>query len=126
MYAIRSYYEMTQLGIPAICVQNAYWDFADTLIIDTAKLNKALNEDHIGSFVGKGYYVPSKQEYYNLLSQIQNFAINKTRLGIPIVYATDGVHGACYTQNSTVFPQQIAIAATFNPDIAKKVSYNFV
>lgn len=114
--------QMTQLGIPAICVQDGYWDWTDSLIIDTAKLRKALNQDFIGSFVGKGFYIPSAEEYYNLISQIQDFATTQTRLGIPIVYATDGVHGACYTQNSTIFPQQIALAATWNIDIVEKVA----
>ena len=112
--------QMTQMGIPAICVQKNYWDSPDTLIIDTAKLTEALNVNFIGSFVGKGFYPPSKQEYFNLISQIQNYSVNKTRLKIPIFYATDAVHGATYTKGSTVFPHQIAIAATRNPYFAEK------
>lgn len=114
--------QMTQIGIPAICEQDGYWDWADTLIIDTTKLRKALNQDFVGSFVGKGFYPPSRQEYYRLISQIQNFAVNKTRLGIPVVYATDGVHGATYTAGSTIFPQQIALAATWNPALVEKAA----
>jgi beta-glucosidase len=114
--------QMTQMGIPAICEQEAYWDAADSLIIDTAKLRKALSEDHIGSFLGKGFYPPTKEEYYNLIAQIQDFAVNKTRLGIPIIYATDAVHGAHYTAGSTVFPHQIALAATGNPALAEQMA----
>lgn len=112
--------QMTQIGIPAICVQKEYWDAVDSLIIDTVKLNKALNNKFVGAFVGKGFYPPSKEEYYNLISQIQNFSVTKTRLKIPIIYATDAVHGANYTKGSTIFPHQIAIAATWNPDFSKK------
>jgi beta-glucosidase len=114
--------QMTQMGIPAICEQDGYWDDADSLIIDTAKLRKALSEDHIGSFLGKGFYPPTKEEYYKLISQIQDFAVNKTRLGIPIIYATDAVHGAHYTAGSTVFPHQIALAATGDPALAEKMA----
>ena len=113
--------QMTQLGIPALCIQKGYWDKVDTLILDTIKLKKALLEDHIGSFIGKGNYPPSRNEYYHLIKQIQDFAVNKTRLGIPIVYATDGVHGAHYTEKSTIFPHQIAMAATWNPNLMKKM-----
>lgn len=114
--------QMTQIGIPAICEQDAYWDAADSLIIDTAKLRKALSEDHIGSFVGKGYYPPSKEEYYRLISQIQNFAVNKTRTGIPVIYATDAIHGAHYTAGSTIFPHQLATAATWEPAFVRRTA----
>ncbi len=113
--------QMTQIGIPAICEQDVYWDAPDTLIIDTSKLRKALTEDHIGAFVGKGFYPPSKEEYFNLISQIQDFAINETRLKIPIIYGTDAVHGANYTAGSTIFPHQIAMAASWNPILTEKM-----
>ena len=113
--------QMTQVGIPTILEQDGYWDAADTLIIDSNKLRKALNEDHIGSFVGKGFYPPSRKEYYSFIKQIQDFALNETRLGIPIVYATDAVHGANYTEGSTIFPHQIAMAATWNPELVEKM-----
>ena len=34
--------QMTQVGIPAICIQEGYWEAADTIVLDTAKLRKAL------------------------------------------------------------------------------------
>ena len=114
--------QMTQIGIPVILEQEGYWDAADTLIIDTNKLKKALTEDFVGSFVGKGYYPPSRKEYYNLIKQIQDYATENTRLGIPIVYATDAVHGAHYTKSSTIFPHQIAMAATWNPDLVEEMA----
>ena len=114
--------QMTQIGIPVILEQEGYWDAADTLIIDTNKLKKALTDDFVGSFVGKGYYPPSRQEYYNLIKQIQDYATKNTRLGIPIVYATDAVHGAHYTESSTIFPHQIAMAATWNPDLVEEMA----
>lgn len=114
--------QMTQIGIPVILEQNGYWDPADTLIIDTVKLKKALTKNHIGSFVGKGYYPPSRHEYYRLLKQIQDFAIEQTRLGIPIAYATDAVHGAHYTKASTIFPHQLAMAATWDPNLVEQIA----
>jgi len=114
--------QMTQVGIPAICIQEGYWEAADTLILDTAKLRKALLEDHVGSFLGKNFYPPSRKEYHDFIKQIQDFSINETRLGIPIVYATDAVHGAHYTEKSTIFPHQIAMAASWNPDLVTKMA----
>ena len=114
--------QMTQIGIPAICVQKNYWDYMDTLVIDTKKLNFFTNVKYVGSFVGKGYYPPSKYEYFNIISQIQNYVANNSRHKIPILYATDGVHGANYTKNSTLFPHQIGMAATWNYELIKDVS----
>lgn len=114
--------QMTQVGIPAVCIQEGYWEAADTIILDTAKLRKALLEDHVGSFLGKNFYPPSRKEYHDFIKQIQDFSINETRLGIPIVYATDAVHGAHYTEKSTIFPHQIAMAASWNPDLVTKMA----
>jgi len=114
--------QMTQVGIPAICIQEGYWEAADTIILDTAKLRKALLEDHVGSFLGKNFYPPSRKEYHDFIKQIQDFSINESRLGIPIVYATDAVHGAHYTEKSTIFPHQIAMAASWNPDLVTKMA----
>ena len=114
--------QMTQVGIPAVCIQEGYWEAADTIVLDTAKLRKALTEDHVGSFLGKNFYPPSRKEYHDFIKQIQDFAIDETRLGIPIVYATDAVHGAHYTEKSTIFPHQIAMAATWNPALVGKMA----
>lgn len=114
--------QMTMIGIPAVCVQDGYWDPADTLVIDTAKLAEMLNTYHVGAFLGKGYYPPSKEEYYNLIAQIQDYAVNQTRLGIPVLYGTDAVHGAHYTAESTVFPHQLAVAASWKPELAEQMA----
>ena len=39
------------------------------------------------------------------------------RLKIPVIYGLDGMHGQTYTLNSTLFPQNIAMAATRNPEL---------
>jgi len=112
--------QMTNIGLTAIC-QGEFWNDADTLIIDTAELRYMINKNHIGSVQGKGKYPPSKEEWHNIIKQIQDFAINETRLGIPVLYGIDGIHGANYTASSVLFPQQIACAATWDTEFAKKM-----
>ncbi|MFM7586907.1 MAG: glycoside hydrolase family 3 protein, partial [Bacteroidota bacterium] len=46
----------------------------------------------------------------------------ETRLKIPILYGIDAIHGANYVNGSTLFPQQLAQAATFNPELTRKAS----
>lgn len=41
------------------------------------------------------------------------------RIGIPCVFGLDQNHGSTYTQDGTLFPQNINVAATFNREIAR-------
>ena len=43
-----------------------------------------------------------------------------TRLGIPFIYGVDAVHGHGLLRGATVFPHNVGIGATRNPDIAEK------
>ena len=51
---------------------------------------------------------------------IQDYARTKTRLGIPVLFAEEALHGVM-GPGYTVFPQAIAMAATFNPDLVERV-----
>ncbi|NLG25280.1 MAG: beta-glucosidase [Clostridiales bacterium] len=48
---------------------------------------------------------------------IQAFAMAHTRLGIPVLFSEEALHGLCSAGN-TIFPQMIALAATFNRRLA--------
>jgi beta-glucosidase len=52
---------------------------------------------------------------------MQEVATKETRLKIPILYGLDEIHGATYVAGSTLFPQEIGIAATWNPAHAKRM-----
>lgn len=51
--------------------------------------------------------------------QVQDFMVNHTRLGIPIFVVGEALHGSVH-EGSTIFPQNIALASTFNPEFAEK------
>ncbi len=112
--------QMINIGLPAILEGNNYWKYRDTAIIDTAKLALFIGKYGVGSIHNTPGYPPDKEEWYRIIKQIQDYAINNTRLGIPIIYGIDGVHGANYVNHSTLLPQQIALAATWNTDLVKK------
>jgi len=44
-----------------------------------------------------------------------------TRLGIPMIYGVDAVHGHAEVRGATVFPHNIGLGATRNPDLIEKV-----
>ena len=52
-----------------------------------------------------------------VVDEIQDIATKETRLGIPIIYGIDSIHGANYILDATIFPQNIAMGAT-GTDIA--------
>jgi len=54
-------------------------------------------------------------------NEIQKLAIEKTRLGIPIIIHDEGLHGLL-ANGATSFPQSIAIASSWDPELLKKVA----
>lgn len=46
----------------------------------------------------------------------------ESRLGIPLLYGTDAVHGHAHVAGLTVFPHQIGLGATRDPDLVRQVA----
>jgi beta-glucosidase len=54
-----------------------------------------------------------------LSNRIQEWVIKSNRLGIPVLFIEEGLHG--YMDNDeTVFPQSINLATTWNPELARR------
>ena len=45
----------------------------------------------------------------------------QNRLGIPLLVGEDGIHGHSFWKGSTIFPTQLALAASWNPELLEKV-----
>jgi beta-glucosidase len=60
------------------------------------------------------------QGWHAAVRQIQDVAVRETRLGIPVLYGIDFVHGAGYTRGGTIFPHNIGLAATFDTALARR------
>jgi beta-glucosidase len=110
--------QMTNIGLTAL-TQGPFWNNADTLLLDSAKMRELLLKFKVGSVQNKGIYPPSKEEWHRIVKTIQEYVLANSTHKIPILFGIDGVHGANYTAGSTLFPQQIAIAATWNPEFAR-------
>lgn len=110
--------QMTQVTIQAVSKVQGTKDQMHQL--DEAKLEDAIKKYHVGSILNV-YDVAHTLEYWHeIINKIQNIATKETRLGIPVLYGIDAIHGATYTKGSTLFPQAISMAATWNKDIAKQ------
>jgi beta-glucosidase len=45
----------------------------------------------------------------------------KNRLGIPLLVGEDGIHGHSFWKGSTIFPTQLGMAGSWNPDLLEQV-----
>jgi beta-glucosidase len=113
--------QMTQATIDVIGKgENRYSSF-EPLTLDTALLNTALVKYKLGSILNTANNRARTPQVWNaLIGQIQQTATKKTRLGIPVTYGIDAIHGATYTAGATMFPQQITQAATRNRDLVRR------
>lgn len=55
------------------------------------------------------------------MTGIQRYMREHTRLGIPVFTVTESLHGSVH-DGSTIFPQAIALASTFNTDLAYEMT----
>ena len=83
-----------------------------------------LSTYHIGSLLSGGGSHPEinePQAWLDMYNKYQNEAL-KSRLQIPLIYGIDAVHGHNNVYGATIFPHNIGLGATNNPDIVFKVS----
>ena len=60
------------------------------------------------------------REQVEFINELQKIAIEKTRLGIPLLFIEEGTHGLM-CPGATIFPEGPAIGSTWNMDLVKKI-----
>jgi beta-glucosidase len=108
--------QMTQLEIGLVTTGEG-----DNVRIDPDKLEKAVVKYGVGSILNVKDQALSVDKWHELIRQIEE-ASQRTRLKIPVLYGIDTIHGANYIQGSTLFPQEIGMAATWNPALMQRAS----
>src|SRR5215467_155974 len=109
--------QMTQLAIGMVVTGRD-----QDVKIDPAKLDKAIVKYGVGSILNVSDQALTVDKWHEIIGQIQEAATKKTRLGIPMIYGIDSIHGANYVQGATLFPQEIGMAATWNPELMKRAA----
>ncbi len=109
--------QMTNLTLDAISKTDAAGKIVEPHEIDEQKLEEKILKYHIGSFQNVAGHTYDRKHWYEIISTMQRVAL-QDRLKIPALYGIDAIHGVTYTLGSTLFPQEIAMAATFNPELA--------
>jgi beta-glucosidase len=90
--------------------------------LQTTCLQRTLIDYHTGSILSGGTDNPRDNtgrgwaEQYNT---IQRYAIENSRLHIPIIYGVDAVHGFGHPFEATLFPHSIGLGATWDTELAE-------
>ena len=109
--------QMTQISVTLVSKDG---DTTGRHALDPARLREALITYHVGSIMNEGQGAYSLAHWREIITEIQDVATRETRLKIPVLYGIDAIHGATFTEGATLFPQPLALAATWNLDLARQ------
>ncbi|MBU0703828.1 MAG: glycoside hydrolase family 3 C-terminal domain-containing protein [Chloroflexi bacterium] len=70
-----------------------------------------IREGHLGSFL----HVMGE-----VTQELQKLA-EQSRLGIPIIFGIDAIHGHAFWPTATVFPTQLGMSCSWNPEMVKEI-----
>ncbi len=111
------------------------WEEKGSLLDDAGRFapEKAAREipDGLGHFarpsdrreegsLGEGVSSRTPTETVELVNALQRYLVEETRLGIPAFMHEEGLHGFA-ARDATHFPQAIALASTWDPELVEKV-----
>ncbi|WP_281613760.1 glycoside hydrolase family 3 N-terminal domain-containing protein [Flammeovirga sp. SubArs3] len=111
--------QMTQITLDVITKGENVFVSDEPLTLDQKLLEEAIKKYKIGSVLNTANNRARTPEKWNeVITQIQKLAMKE--IGVPVLYGVDAIHGTTYTAGATFFPQQIGMAATWNPDLNKQ------
>lgn len=93
------------------------------LMVD-GKLSSEKMDEHLANGIGHFCQFSTGQalnpeELRDLVREIQDYLMTKTRLKIPAIFHEEAITGFA-TQGATTFPQQIGIGCTWNPKLVER------
>jgi beta-glucosidase len=113
-----------QLNMPCVYVNNLGRDIPAKMAA-CRKFAEGSYTDEVGP--GGGFFTLAntilqegnrqQAEYFN---ELQKIAIEKTRLGIPLLQTEEGTHGVMCS-GKTVFPEGLALGSTWNMDLLRRI-----
>ena len=96
------------------------------LFDDNGRLNFEKIKRHLGNGIGQIARLSdtngglSACEMAELANTLQRFFMENTRLGIPVFFHEECLHGLA-ANDATSYPQPIGLAATFNPELIEEI-----
>jgi beta-glucosidase len=93
--------------------------------IDVAAHPSLIATYHLGSVLSGGGSVPESntpEGWADMVDSFQRAALGD-RLGIPLLYGVDAVHGHGNLLGATVFPHNIGLGATRDPQLVRRIGH---
>lgn len=73
---------------------------------------------------GNAFFVqartPASQQVAELSNRIQTYLINKTRLGVPVLFLEEALHGLM-VKDGTMFPSALGMSSSWNEELTKEI-----
>lgn len=103
------------------------WKQKSTILFDeNENLNLNNLKSHLNSGIGQIARLSDttndldEVKMAKLSNEIQKFFVEETRLGIPVIFHEECLHGLV-AKNATSYPQPIGLASTFNPGLIQEI-----
>ena len=112
--------QMTQ---PAVVTMQGDCQWSGGALVESC-MKHMLVDLKAGSVLSGGGETPPQntpKDWADMVNAVQKYAIDHSRLHIPIVYGVDAVHGHNNVLGATKFPQQIGVGATWDPQLAEQL-----
>ncbi|MDE6400810.1 MAG: glycoside hydrolase family 3 C-terminal domain-containing protein, partial [Muribaculaceae bacterium] len=110
--------QMTQITIDVVTDMPASWS-TGKFTLSQGKLDTIIGIHKVGSLLNVPMSVAQTREtYHDMMVKVQEMSMKE--IGIPCIFGLDQIHGVTYVLGGTLFPQNINIAASFNPAHARK------
>lgn len=109
--------QMTQLQVDILGSVDSKGEFH----LSQAKADTVIGIYKVGSFLNTpGGVVQTAAQWDVIIAGIQEASMRL--IGIPTIYGLDQNHGATYTADGIFFPQNLNVAATFDPSLARRAA----
>jgi beta-glucosidase len=109
-----------QVTLDALLKTDANGQVIKPIQIDPLKCEKLIAQQQIGSVLNVSTHTLDRKVWNEILSSIHS-PFQKGNTKVPVIYGVDAIHGANYVAGGTIFPQEIGLAATWNPSLANKM-----
>ncbi|MEE1207060.1 MAG: glycoside hydrolase family 3 N-terminal domain-containing protein [Muribaculaceae bacterium] len=87
------------------------------LVEHPGMLDTIIGKYKVGSILNAPGHSLTPKQWNQFIGKIQDISMKE--LGIPCIYGLDQNHGTTYTSGGTLLPQNINMAATFNPALVR-------
>ncbi len=90
-------------------------------VLSQEKMDTVFGIYKVGSILNAPYSNSlNVREWNEVITQIQDYCMK--HLGIPCIYGLDQNHGTTYTNDGTLFPQNLNVAASFDTEMARRAA----